>query len=75
MAARGARAATYAEAFRDELATLGWTDGQNIRIDLRLLTGDADRLGSDVDDIVALGPDIIICAGYAAHTIRVRPQS
>jgi putative ABC transport system substrate-binding protein len=33
----------YLSAFVQELAELGWTDGRNIRIDVRWAAGDVDR--------------------------------
>ena len=35
---------TWVSAFTQALAGLGWTDGRNVRIDVRWDGGDADRL-------------------------------
>jgi putative tryptophan/tyrosine transport system substrate-binding protein len=50
-------------AFEDELKQLGWTNGQNIRIDIRVGAGDADRLRRYAEELVALAPDVILTTG------------
>ena len=40
----GENAKTLLSAFTQALADLGWTDGHNVRIDVRWDGGDADRL-------------------------------
>jgi putative ABC transport system substrate-binding protein len=42
------------------LADLGWTDGRNVRIDLRSGRGDADRIRALAQELVSLQPDIIV---------------
>jgi putative ABC transport system substrate-binding protein len=42
---------------------LGWTDGRNLRIDLRWGAGDAERSRNYVPELVALGPDVILASG------------
>jgi putative ABC transport system substrate-binding protein len=42
---------------------LGWTDGRNVRIEYRLGPGDADRIRTDVAELVALAPDVILATG------------
>jgi putative ABC transport system substrate-binding protein len=54
--------ARYA-AFRDELQHLGWTDGSNVRIDVRHASGDRNRIRKDVAELVALAPDVIVTIG------------
>ena len=51
-------------AFQQTLQQLGWTNGQNIRIDIRA-GGDADRLRRYVEELVALAPDVILVTGAA----------
>jgi putative ABC transport system substrate-binding protein len=46
--------------FREELQKLGWTDGRNIRIDIRWARGDAELLQRFAKELVALQPDLIL---------------
>jgi putative tryptophan/tyrosine transport system substrate-binding protein len=50
-------------AFLNGLQALGWTDGRNVRIDLRWGAGDAERSRNYVTELVALGPDVILASG------------
>src|SRR6516165_4491253 len=45
-------------AFTQALADLGWTDGRNIRMDLRWAGGDANRMRALAQELVGLQPDI-----------------
>jgi putative ABC transport system substrate-binding protein len=49
-------------AFGQELAQLGWTDGRNVRIDIRWGAGDTDRFRRYAVELVALAPDVILAA-------------
>jgi putative ABC transport system substrate-binding protein len=53
-------------AFQQGLQQLGWTNGQNARIDIRAGAGDADRLRRYAEELVALAPDVILTTGAAA---------
>jgi len=53
-------------AFEDGLKQLGWTNGQNVRIDIRAGAGDADRLRRYAEELVALAPDVILTTGASA---------
>src|SRR6516165_5417921 len=46
-------------AFTQALAGLGWTDGRNVRMDLRWGGGDINRIGTLAQELVGLQPDII----------------
>jgi putative ABC transport system substrate-binding protein len=47
-------------AFLDSLEQLGWTDGRNVRIDIRWPAGfGADRVRQDASELVAAAPDVI----------------
>ena len=46
-------------AFTQALAGLGWTDGRNMRTDLRWAGGDINRIRALVQELVGLQPDII----------------
>jgi putative ABC transport system substrate-binding protein len=43
-------------AFRDTLTKLGWTEGSNLRIELRWSAGDADRIKAFAKELVDLRP-------------------
>src|SRR5262249_6076702 len=47
-------------ALTQALAELGWTDGRNVRVDLRWGGGDANRLRALPQELVGLQPDIIL---------------
>jgi hypothetical protein len=47
-----------AAALREQLQALGWTNGRNVRIDYRWVTGDIDRV-SLANEIVEHQPDVI----------------
>jgi putative ABC transport system substrate-binding protein len=49
-------------AFREGLQKLGWTEGRNIRIDMRWATTSADDLRRHAAELVALAPDVILAA-------------
>ena len=51
---------TYFSAFTQALAGLGWTDGRNVRIDLRWGAGDANRIRARAQELVGLQPDTIV---------------
>jgi putative ABC transport system substrate-binding protein len=48
-------------AFVDGLQQLGWTDGRNVRIDIRWAGNPADT-GKYAAELVALGPDVIFAS-------------
>jgi putative ABC transport system substrate-binding protein len=53
-------------AFTQALADLGWTDGRNVRMDVRWGGGDTDRMRALAQELVGLQPDIILTGGTAA---------
>jgi putative ABC transport system substrate-binding protein len=50
-------------AFTQALAALGWTDGRNVRIDVRWGGGDANRIRALAQELVGLQPDIMVTGG------------
>jgi putative ABC transport system substrate-binding protein len=50
-------------AFAQALANLGWTDGRNVRIDIRCVGADNNRMRALAQELVGLHPDIILTAG------------
>jgi putative ABC transport system substrate-binding protein len=53
-------------AFTQALADLGWTDGRNVRLDLRWYGGDNNRARALAQELVGLQPDIIVPTGTPA---------
>jgi putative ABC transport system substrate-binding protein len=56
--------------FTQALADLGWTDGRNVRTDLRWGGGDTNRIRALAQELVGLQPDIIVTDG----SIRTRER-
>src|SRR5262249_35044909 len=50
-------------AFVQALQQLGWTEGRNVRIDIRWGMGDAERIHKYAAELVALAPDVILASG------------
>jgi putative ABC transport system substrate-binding protein len=61
-------------AFTQALAAFGWTDGLNVRIDLRWGDGNIDRIRALAHELVGLQPDMIATNGTAATT-AVLPET
>ena len=53
-------------AFTQALADLGWTDGRNVRMDLRWGRGDISGIRALAQELVGLKPDIILTGGTPA---------
>jgi putative tryptophan/tyrosine transport system substrate-binding protein len=71
-------AQSYLAAFRGALAKLGWTDGSNLRIELRWGAADPDRLKTFAKELVDLRPDAIFGSttpgtSALAHETRTIP--
>jgi len=49
-------------AFRQTLERLGWSDGRNVRLDIRWATTNPDVLRKQAAELVALAPDVILAA-------------
>jgi putative ABC transport system substrate-binding protein len=56
-------------AFAQALAQLGWTVGQNLRIEHRWAAGDAERSRRYATELIALAPDVVL----ATSNITVAP--
>src|SRR5262245_23848091 len=50
-------------AFLQGLQQLGWTDGRNVRIDLRWAAGNPADIRKYAAELVALAPDVILATG------------
>jgi putative ABC transport system substrate-binding protein len=67
-------AKTLLAAFTQALADLGWTDGRNMRMDLRWFGGDINRIPALAQELVGLQPDIIL-AGTTAATVALQRET
>jgi hypothetical protein len=56
-------AKAFVPAFTQTLADLGWTDGRNVRMDVRSFGDDANRIRALARELVDLQPDIIVTGG------------
>jgi putative ABC transport system substrate-binding protein len=59
---------TTVSAFTQALADLGWTDGRNVRMDLRWGRGDTNRIPTLAQELVRLQPNIILTGGTLPTT-------
>jgi putative tryptophan/tyrosine transport system substrate-binding protein len=48
------------------LQQLGWVVGRNLKIEIRQIGGDVNRVRSDAAELVALAPDVILTIGSVA---------
>jgi putative ABC transport system substrate-binding protein len=62
-------------AFTQALADLGWTDGRNVRMDLRWGSGDINRIRAFAQELVGLQPDIIMTNGTTPGTVAVQRET
>src|SRR5262245_6083424 len=60
-----ARFQTFVGAFLQELQSLGWRIGRNVRIDTRWAGAKADDIRRQAAELVALIPDVILAHGAA----------
>jgi ABC-type uncharacterized transport system substrate-binding protein len=60
LAESDAEAQTEVAAFRDALRRLGWISGRNVGIDTRWAAGDARRIRTYAQELVAQQPDVIL---------------
>jgi putative ABC transport system substrate-binding protein len=61
-------------AFTRALADLGWTDGRNVRVDVRWTADDIDRIRALAQELVNLQPDIIL-ANTIAATVALQRET
>ena len=61
-------------AFIQALAGLGWTDGRNVRMDLRWYGDNINRIRALAQELVGLKPDIILAQGNPP-TIALRKET
>jgi putative tryptophan/tyrosine transport system substrate-binding protein len=53
-------AKAFLSAFTQGLAEWGWTDGRNVRMDIRWAAGNVDRMRAFAKELVDLQPDVIL---------------
>jgi putative tryptophan/tyrosine transport system substrate-binding protein len=63
LAADDAQGQAAVAAFLQALQQLGWSDGHNVRVDIRWSEGDVERDRRDAAELVALAPDVILATG------------
>ena len=56
-------------AFKQRLHDLGWIESRNIRFDYRFTGQDAERIRTGTEELIALGPDVIVVWGNPAVAI------
>jgi putative ABC transport system substrate-binding protein len=66
---------SFACAFTQALASLGWTDGRNVRMDLRWGGDDINRIRALAHELVGLQPDIIVTGATATVAVRRETQT
>jgi putative ABC transport system substrate-binding protein len=62
-------------AFLEGFKKLGWTDGHDVRIDVRWAGGSAERMREIAEEFVALKPDVIVVSGSPALAALKRATS
>jgi putative tryptophan/tyrosine transport system substrate-binding protein len=59
-------------AFLEGLKQLGWTDGQNVQIEVRWAGGDAVKVRKDAEELVALAPDVILAVASTGAEVMLK---
>jgi ABC-type uncharacterized transport system substrate-binding protein len=72
LAAEDPETKTRLAAFEQALQQLGWTIGQNVRIDDRAAGGNTDRLRSYAAELAALAPDVILAQSSTAVALLLQ---
>jgi ABC transporter substrate binding protein len=62
-------------AFTQALADLGWTEGRNMRMDVRWDGGDTNRMRALAHELVGLQPDIIVTNGTTPGAVAVQRET
>ena len=55
-------------AFQEGLQKMGWSDGRNVRFDIRWGTNDVERDRRDAAELIGLVPDVILAGGTPGVT-------
>jgi putative tryptophan/tyrosine transport system substrate-binding protein len=59
----------YVAAFERGLQDLGWTEGRNIRFDIRWTGGDPDKARTFAKELIGMTPDVIVPSSNLVTTI------
>ena len=62
-------------AFTQALAGMGWTEGRNVRMDLRWHGGDTNRIRALAQELVGLQPEVILASGSAIAALQRETQT
>ena len=62
-------------AFTHALAGMGWTEGRNVRMDLRWHGGDTNRIRALAQELVGLQPEVILASGSAIAALQRETQT
>jgi putative ABC transport system substrate-binding protein len=65
---------TIVSAFTQALAGLGWIDGRDVRLDIRLYGDDVNRIPALARELIGLQPDIIVTTS-ARTTVALRRET
>jgi putative ABC transport system substrate-binding protein len=66
---------TLVSGFTQALAGLGWTDGRNVRLDLRWGGDDTSRMRTLAQELVGLQPDIMVTIGSTPATVALQRET
>lgn len=68
-------AADRVAALREGLQKLGWTEGRNLRIEMRYGAGDAETMRAQAESLVRLKPDLLFAAATSSLAALSRATS
>src|SRR5262245_60660736 len=60
------------DAFTRQLTQVGWIEGRNVKIDLRLGGGDDNRRGEYAEELIRMVPDVIVANAAPAVVVLAR---
>ena len=62
-------------AFTQALAGMGWTEGRNVRMDLRWYGDDTNRIRALAQELVGLQPEVILASAPATFALQRETQT
>src|SRR5258707_13072984 len=62
-------------AFTQALAGMGWTEGRNVRMDLRWYGDDTNRIRALAQELVGRQPDVILASAAAGAALQREAQT
>ena len=63
--ADGEEGKTRISALRQALLELGWAEGRNVQLDIRLAGGDVRRIESNAVEVAGSAPDVVVATSHA----------